>query len=101
MSRRERELRLGVTGRRKVDVKGGCNAAGPFLSIISCPPRPGTRGDCCRLRTDPFWNGMTMSRKRLLVGNVGMEKMRREGWCWYAVESFSEPADGNHVVASA
>jgi len=55
MSRRERELRLGVTGKRKVDVKGGCNAAGPFLSIISCLPRPGTRGDCCRLRTDTFW----------------------------------------------
>ena len=45
-----------------------------------------------------------MSRKRLLVerrrngkDEVGMVW----GWCGCAVESFSAPADGDHVVASA
>jgi hypothetical protein len=70
-----------VTGRRKVGVcQGGCKAAGPLLSITSCPPTARNRGACCRLRTDPFWDGMTMSRKQLLAEDAGMEKMRR-GWC--------------------
>jgi hypothetical protein len=33
-----------VTGRRKVGVKGGCNAAGPLLSIISCPLTARSKG---------------------------------------------------------
>jgi hypothetical protein len=89
-----------VTGRRKVGIKG--DATLPDRSFLLYPvfPRPGAGGACYRLRTDPFWDGMTMSRKRLLVEDAGMEKMRW-GWCGYAVESFSAPADGDHVVASA
>jgi hypothetical protein len=34
------------------------------------------------------------------VASGGNRKMRW-GWCGYAVESFSEAADGDHVVASA
>jgi hypothetical protein len=49
---------------------------------------------------DPFWDGMTMSRKRLLVEDAGIERMRW-GWCGCALESFSEAADRDHVVASA
>jgi hypothetical protein len=41
-----------------------------------------------------------MSRKRLLVEGRRNRKMRWR-WCGCAVESFSAPADGDHVVASA
>jgi hypothetical protein len=78
MSMRREEKRPGVARRRKVGVKGGCSAAGPLLSIISCPPMARSRGErgdaCCRLRTGPFLDGMTMSRERLLVEDAGIER---------------------------
>jgi hypothetical protein len=67
-----RELRPGVTGRREVGVKG---VAGLPISIISCPRTARSKeGPRCRLQTDPFWNGMIMSRKRLLVEDAGVER---------------------------
>src|SRR5436305_13098631 len=80
-----RGLRLRVTGRRKVGVKGAATLLDRSFLLYPVIPRPGAGGPCCRLRTDPFWNGMTMSRKRLLVEDAGMEKMRW-GWCGCAVE---------------
>jgi hypothetical protein len=41
---------------------------------FECPPTARSRGACCRLRTDPFWDGMTMSRKRALVEDAGIER---------------------------
>ena len=66
-------LRPRVSGRRKVGVKQAATLLDRSFLLYPVLPRPGAggrgegRGACCRLRTDPFWDGMTMSRKRLLV----------------------------------
>jgi hypothetical protein len=66
-----RELRPGVTGRRKMGVKQVATLLDRSFLLYRALPRPGAGepggAACCRLRTDPFWDGMTMSRKRLLV----------------------------------
>jgi hypothetical protein len=69
-----RGLRPRVTGRRKVDVKEAATLLDCSFLLYPVLPRPGARGACCRLRTDPFWDGMTMSRKRLPVEDAGIER---------------------------
>ena len=46
----------------------------PFYYILSSHGQEQGEGPCYRLRTDPFWDGMTMSRKRLLVGRRRNDK---------------------------
>jgi hypothetical protein len=69
-----RGLRPGVTGRRKVGVKGAATLLDYSFLLYPVLLRPGAGGACCRLRTDPLWDGMTMSRKRLLVEDAGIER---------------------------
>ena len=88
-----------MTGRRKMGVKGGATLLERSF-LLSCHPTARSRGACCRLRTDPFWDGMTMSRKRLLVERRRNGKDEVDG-VGVPVESFSAPADGDHMVASA
>ena len=68
-----------MTGRRKVGVKGAATLPDRSFLLYPVLPRLGAGG---LLQTsDGFiWDGMTMSRKRLLVEDAGMEKMRW-GWC--------------------
>src|SRR5271154_1764937 len=47
--------------------KGAATLLDRSFLLYPVLPRPGAGGACCRLRTDPFWDGMMMSRKRLLV----------------------------------
>src|SRR4051794_27064763 len=64
---RGRELRPRVTRRRKVGVKRAATLLDRSFILYPVLPRPGAGGPCCRLRTDPFWDRMAMSRKQLLV----------------------------------
>jgi hypothetical protein len=69
-----RGLRPRVTGRRKVGVKGAATLLERSFLLYPVLPRPGAVGARCKLRMDPFWDGMTMSRKRLLVEDAGIER---------------------------
>ena len=96
-----RGLKSRVTGQRKIGVKGAATLLGrSFLLIISCPSTDRSRRACCRLRTDPFWDGMTISRKWPLVEDVGIGRRGGDGvgvqW-----SRFQPPVGGDHVVASA
>src|SRR5271155_1491582 len=59
--------------------KGAATLLDRSFLLYPVLPRPGAGRACCRLRTDPFWDGMTMSRKQLLVEDAGIGKMR---WRW-------------------
>jgi hypothetical protein len=65
-----------VTGRRKVGVKRAATLLDRSFILYPVLPRPGAGGrgaPAADLGRNPFWDGMTMSRKRLLVEDAGIE----------------------------
>src|SRR2546423_15291791 len=84
-----RGLKSRVTGQRKIGVKGAATLLGrSFLLIISCPSTDRSRRACCRLRTDPFWDVIMISRKRLLV--EGRRNGKDEGVQWSPFSALAE-----------
>ena len=72
-----RELRPGWTGRAEMGVKQAATLLDRSFLLYPVLPRPGAGGKggaCCRLRTDPIWDEITMSRKRLLMEDAGIER---------------------------
>ena len=64
-----------MTGQRKAGVKGAAMLLDrSFLSYLVLPTAKTGGRACCRLRTDPFWDGIMMGRKWLPVEDAGIER---------------------------
>ena len=81
--------------------QASCNVAGPLLSIISCPPTARSRGGVPAADFGRIHFGDDNDESKAASGGRRRNRKMRWGWCGCAVESFSEAADGDHVVASA
>src|SRR5256885_8493280 len=99
-----RELRPGVTGRRKMGVKQAATLLDRSFLLYPVLPRPGAGGEG-RARLLQTSDGSILGRdddeSKAASGGRRRHRKMRWGWCGCAVESFSEAADGDHVVASA
>jgi hypothetical protein len=80
--------------------QGGCNAAGtaPFYYILSSY---GQEQGGLLQTSDGSILGRDDDESKAASGGRRRNRKMRWGWCGCAVESFSAPADGDHVVASA
>jgi hypothetical protein len=92
-----RELRPRVTGRRKIGVKQAATLLD--RSFLLYPVLSGQEQGGGGPPAADF--GRDDDESKAASGGRRRNRKMRWGWCGCAVESFSEAADGDHVVASA
>jgi hypothetical protein len=89
-----------VTRRRKVGVKWAATLLDRSILLYPVLPRPGAGGALLQAS-----DGSILGRDddEAKAASDGRRRNRKMSWgeCGCAVQSFSAPADGDHVVASA
>ena len=89
-----------MSGRRKMGVKQAATLLDrSFLYILSSQGQE--QGGALLQTSDGSILGRDDDESKAASGGRRRNRKMRWGWCGCAVESFSEAADGDHVVASA